>query len=595
MRIGIIGRGYFGTKIYEVVKDEHEVVFFTGRDMMISYDVDWVIIASSTPSHGELVKTFLKRGINVFCEKPLTANFSESLILMNLAESLGVKLYIDDVFLFNDEYIRRKNELKDSSNLVFSWNKFGSFKDNIVNNLVYHDVYLLLDILGQNDISNFSTIINRTNEKSYGFLFGVTPVFFNYNRLWQGPSQKKIVSSESECNFTITANNPLRDMMRAVLNGNADFKKNLKLARETEFILCQHFKRNKPRVAIVGGGVFGISSALELKSDFDTTVFESEMDLLSKASSINQYRIHRGYHYPRSDDTALASKSGNDSFLKTFDCESDLNVESYYCISKEKSLVSSDEYVSFLNKTGLEFEVGSNDNLKSENLDLVLRVKEKLFDPKKLKLSVYKKVDEHGLHLILGKKFEREMMDEYDYIVNCSYANINYVLSENERFDCQFELCEKPVVRLPESYKKLSVVIMDGPFMCLDPFGSTEYHVMGNVVHAIHSTNVGKFPEIPEKYNQHLNVGVVPADMLVGVTNFLKFKETASVFFKDVDKIEHIGSMFTVRTVLPKRDHDDARPSFVKKHNDKVYSVFSGKITSCVDCARNLKEMMLKS
>ena len=601
MRIGIIGRGYFGTKIYEVVKDSHEIVFFTGRDMMVSYDVDWVIIASSTPSHGELVKTFLFKGINVFCEKPLTLNFSESLILMELADRLGVKLYIDDVFLFNSEYIRRKDEFRDSNSLVFSWYKFGSFGDNIVNNLVYHDIYLLLDILGPQRISNFSTVQNRINEKQYDFVFGNVPVYLSYDRLSQGAARKTITSldfassTSSEIKLSSPENNPLSDMMERVLNGGVDFKQNTERHREVERILQCHFKNNKPRVAIVGAGVFGVSAAMELKDDFAPTIFESEMDILTKASSINQYRIHRGYHYPRSADTAFASKSGNDSFQKTFNCKSNLEVKSYYCIAKDGSRTSVGDYVSFLEKTGLEFEVTDNDRLKSENLGIILKVDEKLFDPKKLKTDVWKKIEEHGLSVILGRRFERTMVDEYDYVVNCSYANINHILSDNERFDCQFELCEKPVVKLPDSYKNMSVVIMDGPFMCIDPFGSTGYHVMGNVVHAIHATNVGKFPEIPKKYAPHMNIGVVPADKLKDVTNVDRFVKSASVFFKDMGAIEHIGSMFTVRTVLPERDHDDARPSFIKQHNDKVYSVFSGKITSCVDCAKNLKELLLKS
>ena len=601
MRVGIIGKGYFGTKIYNVIKDDHEIVFFTGKDMLISYDIDWVIIASSTPSHPKLVEDFLNRGINVFCEKPLTTNFSESLILMDLAERIGVKLYIDDVFLFNSEYLKKREALRESSGLVFSWKKFGTFKDNIVNNLVYHDIYLLLDIMGPNAITNFSTITNQINTKSYGFVYGNTPVYFDYDRLYQNSPKKYITGMDGEddvlceLNFSEAENNALSDMMSLVLSGAADFKANRDRHRETERVLNRYFKRNKPKAAVIGGGVFGISAAIELKDEFDVTVFESEMGLLTKASSINQYRIHRGYHYPRSNETAMASKNGNDSFLEVFDCESDAKVKSYYCISKERSLVSPTEYIEFLKNAGLEFSFGSNQNLKTENLGLVLNVNEKLFDPSKLISAAYKKVEDHQLYVILGKKFERHMTKDYDYVVNCSYANTNYVLDDDDRFDCQFELCEKPVVRLPDSYKNMSVVIMDGPFMCMDPYGSTGYHVMGNVIHAIHSTNVGKFPEIPEKYKPYMNVGVVSSDKLSEITNFKKFIETASEFFKDMEKSEHIGSMFTVRTVLPKREHDDARPSLVTKHNDKTYSVFSGKITSCVDCARNLKELMLKS
>ena len=74
----------------------------------------------------------------------------------------------------------------------------------------------------------------------------------------------------------------------------------------------------------------------------------------------------------------------------------------------------------------------------------------------------------------------------------------NQILSEDKQKDYQFELCEKPVIKLPEQYKNKSVVIMDGPFMCIDPYGQTGYHVMGNVVHAIHETSVGFSPNFPK-------------------------------------------------------------------------------------------------
>ena len=52
--------------------------------------------------------------------------------------------------------------------------------------------------------------------------------------------------------------------------------------------------------------------------------------------------------------------------------------------------------------------------------------------------------------------------------------------------------------------------------------------------------------------------------------------------------MEHIGSFYTVRTVLKNREHDDARPTLVKKENSKVYSLFSGKIDTCVDASDEL-------
>ena len=126
---------------------------------------------------------------------------------------------------------------------------------------------------------------------------------------------------------------------------------------------------------------------------------------------------------------------------------------------------------------------------------------------------------------------------------------------------------------------------MDGPFMCIDPLGDTGLHVMGNVVHAIHSTNVGKFPKYDSKFDDLLNKGIVENP---SITNIDKFIESAKKFFKDIDKSKHVGSMYTFRTVLPNRDKDDARPTLVEHIDDNLFSIFSGKIGTCVDASREI-------
>ena len=112
---------------------------------------------------------------------------------------------------------------------------------------------------------------------------------------------------------------------------------------------------------------------------------------------------------------------------------------------------------------------------------------------------------------------------------------------------------------------------------------------MGNVVHAIHSTNVGKFPEYDSKFDELLNKGIVKNP---SITNIDKFIDSAKKFFVDIDKLEHIGSMYTFRTVLPNRDKDDARPTLVGKVDDKTFTLFSGKIGTCVTAANDILEFI---
>ena len=105
------------------------------------------------------------------------------------------------------------------------------------------------------------------------------------------------------------------------------------------------------------------------------------------------------------------------------------------------------------------------------------------------------------------------------------------------------------------------------------------------MVHAIHETNVGEKPIVSEELKPYLNKGVISNPE---ITNIDKFIETGKRFFKDFEKLRHIGSMYTIRTVLKNREQDDARPTLVNHEGNNVYSLFSGKIDTCVDAANEL-------
>lgn len=84
--------------------------------------------------------------------------------------------------------------------------------------------------------------------------------------------------------------------------------------------------------------------------------------------------------------------------------------------------------------------------------------------------------------------------------------------------------------------------------------------------------------------------------ILQGCNEFFKFESEPVIpssnkgSSKLIQNVNYQGSMYTVRTVLPYRDHDDARPSYITKHSNSLYSVFSGKIGTSVQIANQLKE-----
>eukprot|EP01035_Chromulina_nebulosa_P011718 gene11718-15648_t len=70
---------------------------------------------------------------------------------------------------------------------------------------------------------------------------------------------------------------------------------------------------------VVGGGFYGCCIAVELARHLKRVVlFEAADELLTRASRVNQARLHNGYHYPRSFLTAARSHGNFDRFRKLF-------------------------------------------------------------------------------------------------------------------------------------------------------------------------------------------------------------------------------------------------------------------------------------
>ena len=591
-KVGLIGYGYWGKILHEKLKKFCDVRFIcTSEDDYMFHplleeleEVDWVFVATPDNTHYKIVEDCLSLGKNVFCEKPLTPTYKESKKLYKIAKQNNVKLYVDDVFNYRDEYLQLVQRYTENPTYIKSiWKKYGrtDYRDYIpasFYNLMYHDLYLLHPFLRRKKIKSLN-VFDKDNCLHFEATFGKVRVEFLYDRKSKNETNHSIL----DVDFTKHTNDALDKMIKKVLKGDVDYKLNKEQSLFVSKTIDEFKRKIYKNVSVVGGGIFGCTTAWKLaKEGYNVTLYEKNDDIISQASNINQYRLHKGYHYPRSIDTAQSSIDGENTFLQEYG-EAIVNgdVEHYYCIAKDDSLVTSSEYKKFLDKINLPYEEKKLDFLHKNVVSLVVSVNELLFNPDKLRNICWGKLKKHNVDVVLNDDYDVWSFDN-DYIVNSTYANLNKILPIDKQKDYQFELCEKPVLKLPEQYKNKSVVIMDGPFMCIDPLGDSGLHVMGNVVHAIHSTNVGKFPEYDSKFDELLNKGIVKNP---SITNIDKFIESAKMFFKDIEKSKHIGSMFTFRTVLPNRDKDDARPTLVEKQTDNILNVFSGKIGTCVNAA----------
>ena len=562
VKVSIIGKGYWGSVIDKNINDMVEYVE--------PNDADWIIISTPNDLHNEQVEYWLSQRKNVFCEKPLTLTKRSAESLFSLADFFGVKLYVDDVFSW-----RKEDEFIIEDTNKFIWKKPNQKDKNYIDRLAYHHFYMWvgdddIDVKSiTGDLNNFEIELEdgRVAEFSYG-------------------NSRAVTHTINKHDMTYSADSPLRTMFEFVFSNAGDYELNRKMTLNAIKLSEIVKKEFYPKVLVVGGGIFGTTASIALAtSGFNVTLHEELNHLIMAASDINQYRLHRGYHYPRSKQTAQECLDGLKSFKRKYG-DSVVNgdgVNHFYAISSRDSLVSSEDYIKFVKEMGLDYNICE----PFLGTDLTVEVNEELFDSDKLRVQVIQKIKGAGVKVVRGKKTTEEDFKDFDYIVIAAYAKINDLVDEPIQY--QYEVVEKPVVKLPEQYKNKSVVVMDGPFMCLDPY-KDGYHVLGHVEHAIHSTNVGHYPMVLNKYiAAYINTGIVHEPH---VTKINKFIEAGMEFFEDFDKLEHIGSMFTIRTVLPYRDEDDARPTIVNQVAHNVYTIFSGKIGTCVEAANKLVERL---
>ena len=347
------------------------------------------------------------------------------------------------------------------------------------------------------------------------------------------------------------------------------------------------------KIAVIGAGIFGITTAIKLARQHDVSIFERNSDILKGASDVNQCRIHRGYHYPRSPKTTLQVLNSEVEFLEEFSDAVINGTENYYCISKSDSYITSDDYINFCKKHNLEFSKINLDIVDTNSVDLCVKVKEKLFDYEKLKKNCWQKLNASGVKVLLNTKADKEVFEKFDFVVIATYADINSLLTnyKEKQHNYQFEICEKIFLELPQEFHNKSIVIMDGPFLSIDPVGTKNYFIIGDVVNTVHSRNVGKFPKIDEKFLPLLDKGLIKNPPFTKLNLFL---DSGSRFFPKFNEAKYVGSSFSIKTVLPEANSTDDRPTLVERIDENIITIFSGKISTCMDAA-NQVEKLIKS
>lgn len=359
----------------------------------------------------------------------------------------------------------------------------------------------------------------------------------------------------------------------------------------------------KGTVAVVGGGIFGVMTALKLaEHGFSVSLFEKQNSVLLGASYINQNRLHMGYHYPRSRETAKAACLHQQEFQRLFPEAVVDDFDHYYCVARDNSRVSGEEFVEFCDELSLPYEQSwpTAITLDRQRIETCLWVPEKLYDANILRHLLRQRLAEEpvisvmlGTEILGVNQFHDGFEIHYhgaagvermtvDAVVNATYSNINRLITMlgGSAQNYQFELCEMAVVKAPWA-PRVGCGVMDGPFFGILPFGKSGSYLLYDVETSVLERVVGVAP-IFNRDVTYYDHEIIRAD------RFRRYIDKASAFIAEMRDCRHLYSIYVPRVVLANRDVDDARPTELLRHVGGVWSIFAGKVSLAIPTAASL-------
>lgn len=358
----------------------------------------------------------------------------------------------------------------------------------------------------------------------------------------------------------------------------------------------QRARSDRPRVLVVGGGVFGSTCAIELARANQVVLAERHAGLLTEASWLNQWRHHAGFHYPRSLETIEEVRHARAEFESVYEDAIARDVQAYYAVSAFGHEITRERYLAVCRANRLQFRIvrPPAQVVHADRVQLCLLTDEAVVRMDRLRRQIARQLGRHrGVDLRLGceviggrllpdgRKAVRlrgpQGVEEqvFDGVVNATYAGTNRIAGwfGFPVRPMRFDLLEMALLHIAGA-PRVMMTILDGPFTSLTHTGAGDLFMLSHI-------------------HQSLLASVVTADGLPPRWPPLASNRDALLahglrYLPLLERARFVESRIGVRVVEAYSEDFDGRPTVVTAHGFGCWSVLGGKIITSVSNAREI-------
>jgi hypothetical protein len=336
------------------------------------------------------------------------------------------------------------------------------------------------------------------------------------------------------------------------------------------------------KIAVVGAGIYGSTVAIKLaEHGHSVTLFDS-LGILRAASAINQYRIHAGYHYPRSPETIDETLRARVEFQTAYPMAVVKNTQHFYAIPHQGSRTQPTVFETVMEDSHLPLRSVRPEWMNFDFIDRCYEVDEQIYDVGLLRSFIQQQI--HDLEIrFVHREFKQAESSDFGLVVWATYG-----LSQSQRvFNfAKYQIAEKVLVELPLKLRGISLVVIDGPFTGFDPFGSSSYSLFGSAEHTNHWTTTDPNDPYPTQFASLLNR---PEFERVEFSKFNALRDDSALTVPASKEGRYLGSRFTIR-VVENNPEQDRRTLYMLEPTPGELHIFSGKVVGAVKAANMVLE-----